>query len=465
MEKAGWKTLLSGQNGLRSIALAGGVVLHATDVYLATTIMPSVTRDIGGLAFYSWATTIYVIAAIIGSVISSRNLAKQGPKVAYRTAILLFSAGTLICATAPHMSVLLVGRFFQGVGGGLLFALSYAMISIIFEEALWPRAMGLVSAMWGISAFTGPLIGGVFTQYSNWRMAFVTLMVIALLLMILTEKILPKSTSANGRSSKVPAGKLLIITAATLAVSVGGIMENIWANLAGIGVAMALFIVLALNERRTANRLLPHGAYRISTMLGATYLVIALLQVATVVEIYIPYFMQVIHGFQPLKAGYLAVLLSIGWSISSIGFSGLAARQVNKVIVTGAVMMLVSMAGLAFGIPEGYSSTGIPFLLMCLLLMSIGLGVGMGWSHLLTRILTSAPKGEEEKASASITTVQLLSTAFGAALAGLIANSSGIVDPGGLAGAQHAASWLFGLFAIAPALSLVILGKTHSSKR
>lgn len=438
-------------------------MLHATDVYLATTIMPSVTRDIGGLAFYSWATTIYVIAAIIGSVISSRNLAKQGPKAAYRTAIFLFATGTLICAVAPHMSVLLIGRFLQGIGGGLLFALSYAMISIVFEEELWPRAMGLVSAMWGIAAFTGPLIGGVFTQYSNWRMAFGTLMAIALLLVILTEKVLPKNTANSARPSKVPAGKLLIITAATLAVSVGGIMENIWANLAGIAVALALFAALALNEKRASNRLLPHGAYKLSTRLGATYLVIALLSAATGVEIYIPYFMQVIHGFQPLKAGYLAVLLSIGWSVSSIVFSGLGARYVNSVIITGAVMMLVSLAGLAFGMPSASSNTGIPFILMCALLMSIGLGVGMGWSHLLTRILTAAPKGEEEKASASITTVQLLSTAFAAALAGLIANSAGIVNPGGLAGAQNAAAWLLGLFALAPAVSLILLWKTRAT--
>ncbi|MUT64231.1 hypothetical protein EG880_25440 [Vibrio parahaemolyticus] len=80
----------------------------------------------------------------------------------------------------------------------------------------------------------------------------------------------------------------------------------------------------------------------------------------------------------------------------------------------------------------------------------------MGWPHLLTKVLTSSDKGEEEKASASITTVQLLSTAVGTALTGLVVNSAGIIKPGGLLGAQQASLWLFALFAFMPLLAVVI---------
>src|SRR3546814_18481890 len=85
---ATWKELFKGKNGLKAIALAAGVVLHATDVFLATTIMPSVIEDIGGLAFYSLATTVSVVAAIIGSVFSSSNSLKRGPKIRLRGGII-----------------------------------------------------------------------------------------------------------------------------------------------------------------------------------------------------------------------------------------------------------------------------------------------------------------------------------------------------------------------------------------
>ena len=83
----------------------------------------------------------------------------------------------------------------------------------------------------------------------------------------------------------------------------------------------------------------------------------------------------------------------------------------------------------------------------------IGLGVGIGWPHLVTRVMSLAPKGEEGRASASITTVQLYGMAVGAAVAGLVANAAGLTVPGGTEGGRSAAIWLFASFALAPALA------------
>lgn len=63
--RVGWAALLSGANGVRSLALVGGVALHAINVYIATTILPSVVRDIGGLDLYAWNTTVFVVASIM----------------------------------------------------------------------------------------------------------------------------------------------------------------------------------------------------------------------------------------------------------------------------------------------------------------------------------------------------------------------------------------------------------------
>ena len=78
--QVGWGALLSGGNGVRSIALAGGVALHAVNVYVATTILPSVVKDIGGLDLYAWNTTLFVVASIIGSALSARLLQGAGPR-------------------------------------------------------------------------------------------------------------------------------------------------------------------------------------------------------------------------------------------------------------------------------------------------------------------------------------------------------------------------------------------------
>lgn len=169
---AGWAALLSGANGVRSLALAGGVVLHAVNVYIATTILPSVVKDIGGIDYYAWNTTLFVAASILGSALSARLLGAAGPRGAYIVATLVFACGALLCAFAPSMPIMLAGRLVQGLGGGFLFALSYAMIRLVFDEALWPRAMALVSGMWGVATLVGPAVGGIFAELGAWRAAF-----------------------------------------------------------------------------------------------------------------------------------------------------------------------------------------------------------------------------------------------------------------------------------------------------
>jgi MFS family permease len=96
-----WSDLLSGSNGWRALGLAGGVALHATNVYVATTILPSVVHDIGGLELYAWNTTLFVVASILGSVLSVRLLAVLGARSAYFSALAVFALGTVVCATAP----------------------------------------------------------------------------------------------------------------------------------------------------------------------------------------------------------------------------------------------------------------------------------------------------------------------------------------------------------------------------
>jgi len=464
-QSATWKELFKGKNGLKAIALAAGVVLHATDVFLATTIMPSVIEDIGGLAFYSWATTVYVVAAIIGSVLSSRNLLKKGPKISYREAIILFITGALLCAVAPYMYVLLIGRFIQGIGGGLLFALSYAMVNVIFEERLWPRAMALISAMWGVATFIGPFIGGIYAEYSHWRMAFVTLMAIALGLLILTEKILPKKLAAVNEKASLPWIQLMLITIAALAVSGGAASQHLIWNVSSILLAVILLFWTVRIDKKATNRLLPRGSYDLTKTLGATYVVIALINSSTAVEIYIPYFFKVIHQYSPLLAGYLTVLIAVGWTTASILFSGISPNKVRTSIFIGLGLIFIGLCGLALIMPsQDFSHTAF-FILISACLLMVGMGIGIGWPHLLTRVLTYAPKDEGEKASASITTVQLLATAIATAFAGLVVNLTGLIEPGGLEGTQNAATWLFGVFALAPVATFFLLLSTWKSKK
>jgi MFS family permease len=453
--KNAWAALLSGRNGVRSLALAGGVVLHAINVYIATTILPSVVRDLGGIDYYAWNTTLFVAASILGSALSARLLVSAGPRGAYIMATLVFALGTFVCAFAPSMPVMLAGRFVQGLGGGFLFALSYAMIRLVFEEALWPRAMALVSGMWGVATLVGPAVGGVFAELGVWRMAFWLLIPVAALFALLAVAALPKRSANNAQRPPLPLAQLVLLTSAVLVVSAASVSSILFWNIGGIAVAAILTALLIGTESRARHRLLPTGAFRITTTLGALYATMSLLAVAiTSGEIFVPLFLQVLHHQSPLVAGYLAALMAAGWTLGSIASAGASGKNIGRAILAGPVLGLAGMVALALLMRVESEGGWWALSPICLALVAIGLGVGLAWPHLLTRVFQVASAGEQDLAAASITTVQLFATALGAALAGMVANVAGLSDPGGVVGTASAAGWLFGVFAIAPIISV-----------
>src|SRR5690606_10951824 len=144
------------------------------------------------------------------------------------------------------------------------------------------------------------------------------------------------------------------------------------------------------------------------------YAAMTFLAFATAVEIFIPYFFQEIHNYSPLKAGYLTIIMALGWTSSSLLFSGATHEKLKIVLQAGPIIMCLGLISLSISIPTTYSSTPLGLALTCLSLALVGAGIGIGWPHLLSRVLSSAEKGDEDQASSSITTVQLIATAFGA---------------------------------------------------
>lgn len=455
---ASWAELFSGRNAWRAVAVTGGVALHAINVHIVTTVLPSVVQDIGGVAWYAWNTTLFVAASILGAALSVRLLQQFGPRRTYLAALAVFVLGSIGCATAPGMAWMLAGRTVQGLGGGVLAALGYALIRLMFDASLWPRAVALVSGMWGVATLCGPAVGGVFAQLGHWRWAFWALLPVALVQALIAGAQLPPKGAGEAGGSRValPIGQILLLIASALSVATASLFDTPSAQLGVVLFGLALGLALARIDRRAAVRLLPTGAYAPFSAFGGIYASVALLLIGTDTEIFVPYFLQTLHGHSPLAAGYLTAAMAGGWSAASLLSAGRTGPRADRMLRLGPLVSMAGLVGLALLVPVARFGPAVQALGMALALAATGFGVGMGWPHLLTRVLTLAPRGEENLASASITTVQLYGMAIGAAVAGLVANAAGLIAPGGLAGAQSAAGWLFGSFALAPALAALL---------
>ena len=455
-QQSSWRTLLTGANGLRSLVLSGGVALHAINIYIVTTILPTVIQEIGGITFYAWNTTLFVVASIVGSAVSAKMIERQGAAKAYLFALLLFSVGAALCSLAPSMPVLLMGRTVQGLGGGILFALSYALIRVAFKRELWPKAMALVSGMWGLATLCGPAIGGIFAQAGEWRMAFWILLPVAAVLALIVWLLFRDMPATPGQKDKLPWLTILFLILSVLSISAGGLSDSwIW-NGAGIVAGLMLgWIIARLDSHRKVARLLPDGAYQFTHGIGLLFATMALLVFGLTTEIYVPYFLQVIHQMSPLMAGYLTAVMAAGWTLAALASASAGEQRSLQMIRTGPVVVMISLVVLAVTLPMTTGGKGI---LICygFALMGVGFGIGLAWPHLLTRVFASASAGEETLTSSSVTTVQLYATALAAALAGVVTNAAGITDISDPLAVQSAARVLFSVFAIAPAVAAIL---------
>ena len=445
-----WRVLLGPRYLGTSTLLAGGVALYAINEFLTVSLLPSAVADTGGERLYAWVTTLYLVGSVVAATTVNAALLRVGARSSYLLGLAVFGIGSVLCAAAPSMAALLAGRTLQGAAGGLLAGLGYAVINSALPQSLWTRASALVSAMWGVATLVGPAVGGVFAQFGLWRWAFGAMAMLTAAMAVLVPMVLPAGRGDQSDAApvlKIPVWSLLLLGAAALAVSVAEVPHNSVATAGLLAAGVLLVAVFVVVDRRVSLAVLPPSAFG-SGPLKWIYLTEALLMAAAMVDMYVPFFGQRLAHLNPLAAGFLGAALAVGWTVSEIVSASLSSRRVIAAVVAAAPLLMAAGLGLGAATQVDHASAAI-VALWALALMISGTGIGAAWPHLSAWAMQSVDDANEgETAAAAINTVQLISGAFGAGLAGVVVNS---VE----GGAAMAARWLFALFAALGAVGVV----------
>lgn len=440
-----WRELLGRERIGTTTVLAGGVGLYATNEFLTISLLPSTVADIGGQRFYAWVVAVYLVGSVVAATLVNPLLMRFGPRASYLLTLTAFGAGTVACALAPSMELLLVARTVQGAAGGVLAGLGYAVINAALPKWLWTRASALVSATWGVSVIIGPAMGGVFAQLGIWRWAFGSLAIMTAAMAVLAPKVLPAGDKAPAPTaiSRIPLWSLLLLGSAALAISVAGVQNSVVATAGLLVAAVVLVAGFLVVDRRARAAVLPRAAFGPGP-LKWMYVTLGLLMAATMADMYVPLFGQRLVGMAPVVAGFFGAVLAVGWT-----FSEIASASVNRIrVIVGlvAVAPLIMAMGLGLAAFTAGDDPGWPALAVWgVALLGVGVGVGIAWPHLSAWIMGAVDDPiESGAAAAAINTVQLISGAFGAGLAGVVVNTS---NSAGSSDAT-AARWLFAVFAL-----------------
>jgi len=156
-----WADLLAEGRLPRFALICLGVWLNAADSLVTATIMPSVGADLGGYAYFAWATAGYLVGAILAGASSGRLSEMFGLRAATALAGVVMAVGCVMSAMAPSVAPFLIGRLIQGLGSGWISGFAMVAIAFLFPERHLPKVFTAVTFVWGIATLLSPLFGGL----------------------------------------------------------------------------------------------------------------------------------------------------------------------------------------------------------------------------------------------------------------------------------------------------------------
>src|SRR6266511_968000 len=272
------------------------LLLAALDQTIVSTALPTIVGDLGGLDHLSWVVTSYILASTISTPIYGKLGDLYGRKKLFQAAIVIFLIGSMLCGLAQNMPELIVFRGLQGLGAGGLIVGAFAIIGDVVSPRERGRYMGYMGGVWAFASIAGPLTGGFIVDNLSWRWVFYV---------------------------NVPVGAVALAGGAgsvTLGLTWGG-TQYAWssATIVGLFVAGAVLIVaFLLQERNAAEPIIPltlfrNGVFNVSTVTG---FIVGLALFGAIV--YLPLYMQVVHGDSPTSSGLRMLPLMAGVLSASI---------------------------------------------------------------------------------------------------------------------------------------------------
>jgi MFS family permease len=405
-----------------SITILSGTVIGSMDSYIVNTSMPRVLGDLGEPQFYAWVASAFILAQVVGLAVAGAWKDRAGLRKPFLIAVAAFGVGSLLCALAPSMRVLVFARAFQGLAGGGLNALGFAAAAA-YPEGIRLRMLSLISGVWGIVALGAPLLGGLITDSLGWRWIFLVNVPVCAAVILLGWLALETGKPSDSRRALPVTRALLLASAVAGLTAAPSASPQVAVVLLVIGVLAAIGFARA--ERRAAVAVIPRDTWLGRGPVGSSLLATAFYTAAyTGAGVFLPLYLVEVRGESTTQAGLVLSFGGFMWTVGSIFASTRAGHWPRRLAPIGAVLIVVAGVSIA-----AQSTLGnLPLPLIYVTWAAAGFGVGLAMLHLTNWALVYSPASQSGVVSGASQTMRMLGSAAGGALMGAVLNAIG-TDP------------------------------------
>jgi MFS family permease len=368
------------------------------------------------------AITVFLLVMAALMIPGGKLTDRYGRTRLFTLGLVVYGVGALVSAVAPGLGVLIIGNsILEGIGTALLIPPVYILTTLLFSEITSrARAFGVISAMGGVGAAAGPLIGGLITSAISWRAAFVFQALVIVTIVVLSRNIVDPLAPDPARHFDVrgailsAVGLILVVMGILAADNSGWLMVALM--VAGGLVLTWFFFSIRATERSGKEPLLSTALFRNRTsnlgLIAQNTQWLILLGTSFTVAAYL----QVVRGYDAIQTGVIFTAATAGLLASSLGAERLAKRWAQRsLIIVGFIVTLVGIGvllALVNGRPSAWAFA--PGLLL------IGFGLGLMLTPAVNIVQSSFGEALQGEISGLSRSVSNLGSSLGTAIAGTI---------------------------------------------
>ena len=351
-----------------------GTVLAALDGTIVNTALPTIAGKLNGFSSYAWVGTIYILTGTIATPILGKLGDLYGRRRVVLSAIGIFVVGSVMCGVSQNMTQLIVARGVQGLGGGGIQALTFAILGDLVSPRDRGRYMGLYTGVYAASAVVGPLLGGWMISHFAWEWIFlVNLPVGAVAFLAISATLKMPFRRRETRIDFLGAGLLSgCLGSLILALEHG---RNGWTEpsvLALMAAAATMLLAFLAQESRTPEPIIPLHLFKNRVFVIASSMGFCAGTLAYGAGAFLPLQFQDANFVSPTRAGLYLVPLMIGVMMgSAYGGRRISATGRYKIIpVVGLGLAIIGVTSIS----QITSTSGFWWLAVPMLFIGVGNG-------------------------------------------------------------------------------------------
>jgi EmrB/QacA subfamily drug resistance transporter len=404
------------RRGLVLAACMMATFTAAIEGTIVATAMPTIVNDLGGSELYSWVFSAFLLTQAVTIPIYGRLADLYGRKFVFVAGAGLFLVGSALCGMANSIVTLILFRAVQGCGAGAVQPIAYTIVGDIYTPVERARIQGMLSAVFGVAAISGPLVGSLLVQAGTWRFVFWANIPIVIAAIAMVSIFLRADVVGRRHRIDVVGALWLIVGIGALVVAADRWREIGWSNTAiALAGGAASLILLGLHERRTPEPMLPAILWRNPIIVIGGFGAFSVGMTIMSVTAFIPPFVQAAMGRDVSASGTVIGTMLIVWMLGSIVGGRLMVRIPYRATgCTGAALIIAGAVLLVALSPR--SSLG--HALAAVSVLAFGLGFcNTTW---IVSVQTRVRYEERGSATSAVMFMRFLGQAFGAAVGGII---------------------------------------------